>query len=104
MESVTAQVRVHVESHVMKDENPDCLSMDWIDTEIEICLDSGCCEHVMDSGDAPDYSAFLTESPGRKRQRTFIAGNSERVPKEGQLLYNMESSTTSNVVKLQSCI
>ena len=74
MELVTAQVRAHAECHVMvtDDEDPECLSMDWIDTEIEICLDSGCCEHVMDLGDAPGYSAFLTESPKSKRQQAFI--------------------------------
>ena len=77
--------------------------MDWIDTEIEICLDSGCCEHVMDLGDAPGYNAFLTESPGSKRQQAFIIGSGARVPTEGQLLLNMESSTPSGVMKLQSC-
>ena len=83
------------------DENPECLSMDWVDTEIEICLDSGCCEHVMDLGDAPGYSMVLTESPGSKRQQQFIVGNGARVPNEGQLLLNMESSTTTGVMKLQ---
>ena len=105
MDSVAAQVRAHAECHVMTtdDEDPECLSMDWVDTEIEICLDSGCCEHVMDLGDAPGYSTFLTESPGSKRQQQFIVGNGARVPNEGQLLLNMESSTTTGVMKLQSC-
>ena len=105
MDSVAAQVRAHAECHVMTtdDEDPECLSMDWVDTEIEICLDSGCCEHVMDLGDAPGYSTFLTESPGSKRQQKFIVGNGARVPNEGQLLLNMESSTTTGVMKLQSC-
>ena len=57
------------------DEEPERLSMDCIDAEIEICLDSGCCKHVMDLWDAPGYSAFLTESPGSKRQQKFIVGN-----------------------------
>ena len=26
------------------DEDPECLSMDWVETEIEICLDGGCCD------------------------------------------------------------
>jgi hypothetical protein len=105
MDSVAAQVRAHAECHVMTtdDEDPECLSMDWVDTEIEICLDSGCCEHVMDLGDAPGYSTFFTESPGSKRQQQFIVGNGARVPNEGQLLLNMESSTTTGVMKLQSC-
>ena len=57
----------------------------------------------MDLGDAPGYSAFLTESPGSKRQQKFIIGNGARVPNEGQLLLNMESSATSGVMKRQSC-
>ena len=57
----------------------------------------------MDLGDAPGYSTFLTESPGSKRQQQFIVGNGARVPNEGQLLLNMESSTTTGVMKLQSC-
>ena len=57
----------------------------------------------MDLVDAPGYSAFLTEPPGSKRQQAFIVGNGARVPNEGQLLLNMESSTTSGVMKFQSC-
>ena len=97
MDSVAAQVRAHADALVVTtdDEEPECLSMDWIDTEIEMCLDSGCCEHVMDLGDAPGYSVFLTESPGSKRQRKLSVGNGARVPNEGQLLLSMESSTTS---------
>ena len=82
------------------DEDPECLSMDWVDTEIEICLDSGCCEHVVDLGGAPGYSTFLAESPGSKRQQQLTVGNGARVPNAGQLLLNMESSTTAGVTKL----
>ena len=57
----------------------------------------------MDLGDAPGYSVFVTELPGSKRQQKFIVGNGARIPNEGKLLLNMESSTTSGVVKLQSC-
>ena len=56
---------------------------DWVDTEIEITLDSGCCEHVLDLSDAPGYASYLTESTGSKRGRHFIVGNGERVPNEG---------------------
>ena len=35
------------------DDEGDTLGVDsWVDSEIEITLDSGCCEHVMDLGDA----------------------------------------------------
>ena len=85
MDSVAAQVRAHADTLVMTtdDEKPKSLSMDWIDTEIEICFDSVCCEHVMDLGDASGCSAFLTESPGSKRQQKFIVGNGARVPTRG---------------------
>lgn len=34
----------------------------WVDTEIEITLDSGCVDHIIDLGDAPGYEAYVTES------------------------------------------
>ena len=42
MNSVAAQVRAHADTLVVTtdDEEPECMNMDWIDTEIEICLDS----------------------------------------------------------------
>ena len=40
----------------------DVLGVDsWVDSDIEITLDSGCVEHVMDLGDAPGYGAFLRQ-------------------------------------------
>ena len=78
--------------------------MDWVETEIEICRGSDFCEHMMDLGDdAPDYSAFLSESFGSKRQQKFIVNDGDRMPSEGQLLLNMESSTNSGLIKVQSC-
>ena len=42
------------------DDESDVLGVDtWIDTDIDITLDSDCCEHVMDLGDASGYGAFL---------------------------------------------
>ena len=62
----------------------------WVDSDIEITLDSGCCEHVMDLDDAPGYGAFVMESAGSKRKQNFIVGNGARVPNEGQLSLNLE--------------
>ena len=62
----------------------------WVDTEIELTLDSGCCEHVLDVADAPGYAHFISESPGSKRGQRFIVGNGERVPNDGQVRLNME--------------
>ena len=67
---------------------------DWVDTVIEITLDSGCCEHVMDISDAPGYSAFITESSGSRRNQNFIVGNGQKVPNEGEIQLNMESLGT----------
>ena len=66
-----------VEAHIMTtDDESDVLGVDtWIVTGIEITLDSCCCEHVMDLGDAPAYSAFLVESAGSKRRQNFVVGN-----------------------------
>ena len=85
------------------DEDLECFNMDWVETEIEIGLDSGCCDHVRGFLDATGCSAFLAESLGSKRQHKFIAGNGERVPNEGQLLSSMGSATTNGAMKLQSC-
>ena len=79
------------------DDEGDILGVDsWIDSEIEITLDSGCCEHVMDLGDAPGYGAFLTQSDGSRRKQNFIVGNGQKVPNEGQLVLNLESDGGEN--------
>ena len=36
------------------------------DIEIEVTLDSGCCDHVLDSCDAPGY--VIAESPRKPKQ------------------------------------
>ena len=69
----------------------------WVDTEIEVTLDSGCCEHVMDIADAPGYCAFITESSGSRRKQNFIVGNGEKVPNEGQVTLNMFADDTKAI-------
>ena len=51
----------------------------WQDRDIEITLDSGCCNHVLDAEDALGY--LVSESPGSRRGQNFIVGNGERVLK-----------------------
>jgi hypothetical protein len=85
--------KIEASTFVMEtdDVESDVLGVDsWVDPEIEITLDSGCVEHVMDLGDAPGYGAFLAESDGSKRKQNFIVGNGQKVPNEGQLLLNLE--------------
>jgi hypothetical protein len=64
---------------------------EWVDKWIEITLDSGCCEHVLDLTDAPGYGAFITQSVGSRRGQNFVVGNGQRVPNEGELHLNMEA-------------
>ena len=66
----------------------------WVDSHIEITLDSGCCEHVMDIDSAPGYCNFITQSPGSKRKQHFVVGNGQRVPNEGQVRLNMQFNGT----------
>jgi hypothetical protein len=65
---------------------------DWRDTDILVTLDSGCCEHIMDVGDAPGYEAHVKESAGSRRGQSFTVGNGAEVPNEGQLRVNLEAT------------
>ena len=83
------------------DHDDEILIADWQDLEIEITLDSGCCEHVMDIGDAPGY--LVGESPGSRRKQNFIVGNGEKVPNEGQVNLNLQANVDGHVSLLSSC-
>ena len=48
---------------------------EWIDQAIEVTLDSGACDHILDMADAPGYASFLVESPGSRRDQQYIVGN-----------------------------
>ena len=37
---------------------------DFVETTIELTLDSGCCDHVLDLADTPGYACILAPSPG----------------------------------------
>ena len=63
------------------DDEGDILGVDsWVYTELEITLDSGCCEHVTDLGDIPGYGTFLAESDGSRRRQNFVVGNGLKFP------------------------
>ena len=64
---------------------------EWVDKVIEITLDSGACDHILDMADAPGYANFLQESPGSKRDQLYIVGNGTEVPNEGQVALNLEA-------------
>ena len=66
------------------------LNMEWNDMDVEIALDSGCCDHIMDVEElAPGYT--ITESERSKRGAGFIVGNGERLPNEGEAILNLEA-------------
>ena len=79
-------VTVDDEDHVM-------LVEQWRDVEVEVTLDSGCCNHVLDSEDAPGY--LVQESPGSRRGQSFVVGSGERVPNKGQVHLNLEAHVSN---------
>ena len=84
------------------DDNDGILPVtDWQDVEIEITLDSGCCEHVMDVAEAPGY--LVGESPGSRRRQNFVVGNGAKVPNVGQVNLNLQASVDGKASALRSC-
>ena len=66
------------------------MNMEWHDMDVEIALDSGCCDHIMDVEElAPGYS--ITESERSRRGAGFIVGNGERLSNEGEAILNLEA-------------
>ena len=74
---------------------------DWVDVELDITLDSGCCDHIVDLADAPGYNAVLEPSPGSLRKQGFVVGNGSRVPNQGQVRLCM-GSKEENGIGMQS--
>ena len=64
---------------------------DWVETDIVLTLDSGCCDHILDLADAAGYAGALSPSAGSKRGQRLIVGNGERVPNRGQVKLKMKS-------------
>ena len=62
---------------------------EFVETEIEVALDSGCCEHVLDIVDAPGYINSILPSPGSRRGQQFVVGNGQRIANEGQVEISM---------------
>jgi hypothetical protein len=65
-------------------------NVQWTDVDVEVVLDSGCSDHVMNVElDAPGYS--VSPSDGSRSGRGFIVGNGERVPNDGQTTVNFRT-------------
>jgi hypothetical protein len=67
----------------------------WVETDILLTLDSGCCEHICDMADAPGYAHVLHPSAGSTAGQRFIVGNGEKVHNKGQVKLRMKSTDAS---------
>ena len=66
------------------------MAVEWTDVDIDVVLDSGCSDHVMNVElDAPGYQ--VSPSEGSRNGPGFIVGNGERVPNEGQASVNLRA-------------
>ena len=87
------------------DMGEDILNVEWVDLDIEVALDSGCCDHVMDvETEAPGYE--ISDSASSRRGGCFIVGNGERITNDGEAMLNLETGggpgQTSQVQRFQS--
>ena len=79
--------------NIMTSEDPAAVALDdWVETDILLTLDSGCCDHICDLGDAPGYAHVLEPSPGSQRGQRFVVGNGDRVKNQGQVRLRMKST------------
>ena len=63
----------------------------WQDMDIELILDSGCCDHIMDvEALAPGYA--IMESERSRRGGGFIVGNGEKLDDIGEAQLNLEAN------------
>ena len=67
------------------------MTVEWVDVDIDVVLDSGCSDHVMNVElDAPGYE--VGPSAGSAQGRGFIVGNGERVPNRGESKVNLRAT------------
>ena len=75
------------------------MTMDeFVETDIVLALDSGCCDHICDLADVPGYANSVTQSPGSQRGQRFIVDNGDRVPNQGQVKVHMMSKGDDGVL------
>ena len=74
------------------EEDPSFMALeDFVEMDILLTLDSGCCDLIVDMADAPGYAAVLHPSPGSQRNQKFVVGNGDRVANKGQIKLRMKS-------------
>ena len=75
---------------ILEAESPEVHSLSEQEfTAINVVLDSGAAEHVIDIKDAPGYQ--LEESAGSRSGSCFVAANGERIPNRGEVKLDMRS-------------
>ena len=78
--------------NILVSEDPAVMALDdWVETDILLTLDSGCCDHICDLSDAPGYAHFMEPSPGSQSGQRFVVGNGDRVKNQGQVRLRMKS-------------
>ena len=75
---------------------------DWVETDIVLTLDSGCCDHIADLADLPGHVHVLEPSSGSKRGQKFVVGNGERVKNQGQVLVKMAQTQGNDTINMSS--
>ena len=74
------------------EEDPAALAMeDFVETDILLTLDSGCCDYICDIADAPGY--------GSQRGQRFVVGNGDRVQNQGQIKLRMKSKDENGFLR-----
>ena len=68
-------------------------------TDLEVVLDSGACEHVVDSSMTPGYQVL--ESEGSRAGSCFLAANGERMPNRGEVHLQLHSAGNEILSKFQ---
>ena len=84
------------------EEDEPILAVDvWEDITVDMILDSGACRHVMPRECAPGYQ--VQDSAQSRRGLGFIVGNGERVPNEGQFVFNLDADTGQESPRALAC-
>ena len=81
------------------DHDPAVMNVDdFVETDIVLTLDSGCCDHICDLGDVPGYAQSVEPSPGSSRGQRFIVGNGDRVKNQGQVKLRMKGKNAEGLL------
>ena len=67
--------------------------------DLEVVLDSGACEHVVDSSMTPGYQVL--ESEGSRPGSYFLPANGERMPNKGEVHLQLNSEGNEILSKFQ---